>query len=184
MVNAPGAERDVRATVRRRITPRSDLGADGQGRLRRGRRDRAAQASGSRCACRPSYASPGMSRVPYRAAVPLTRRAIFARDGGRCVYCCAPATSIDHVMPRSRGGMHVWENVVSCCRRCNHTKADRIITELGWRIAARPCGADRHRLAGARLRTHGSAVACLSRRPGLRRRRASLGLTGESPARS
>lgn len=77
-------------------------------------------------------------RVPYRAAVPLTRRAVFARDGGRCVYCLAPATSIDHVQPRSRGGMHVWENVVSCCRRCNHTKADRVITELGWRMPRPP----------------------------------------------
>lgn len=77
-------------------------------------------------------------RVPYRAAVPLTRRALFARDGGRCVYCRAPATSIDHVLPRSRGGQHVWENVVSCCRRCNHQKADRIITELGWRMPHQP----------------------------------------------
>jgi 5-methylcytosine-specific restriction endonuclease McrA len=77
-------------------------------------------------------------RVPYRAAVPLTRRAVFARDGGRCVYCRAPATSIDHVMPRSRGGTHVWENVVSCCRRCNHAKADRVITELGWRMPRAP----------------------------------------------
>src|SRR3954451_16346423 len=51
-------------------------------------------------------------RVPYRMHVPLTRRAVFARDGGRCVYCTAPATSIDHVVPRSRGGEHVWENVV------------------------------------------------------------------------
>jgi 5-methylcytosine-specific restriction endonuclease McrA len=77
-------------------------------------------------------------RVPYRATVPLTRRAVFARDGGRCVYCRAPATSIDHVLPRSRGGMHVWENVVSCCRRCNHAKADRVITELGWRMPHPP----------------------------------------------
>jgi len=45
-------------------------------------------------------------RIPYRHAVPLSRRAIFARDGGRCVYCAAPATSIDHVIPRSRGGGH------------------------------------------------------------------------------
>jgi 5-methylcytosine-specific restriction endonuclease McrA len=77
-------------------------------------------------------------RVPYRATVPLTRRAVFARDGGRCVYCKAPATSIDHVYPRSRGGMHVWENVVSCCRRCNHAKADQVITELGWRMPRQP----------------------------------------------
>lgn len=77
-------------------------------------------------------------RVPYRASVPLTRRAVFARDGGRCVYCNAPATSLDHVVPKSRGGAHAWENVVSCCRRCNHTKADRAISELGWRLRQVP----------------------------------------------
>src|SRR5437764_10300403 len=46
-------------------------------------------------------------RVPYRNHVPLTRRAVFARDGGRCVYCSGPATSLDHVIPKSRGGEHV-----------------------------------------------------------------------------
>ena len=77
-------------------------------------------------------------KVPYRAHVPLTRRAVFARDGGRCVYCAAPATSLDHVIPRSRGGEHVWDNVVSCCRRCNHAKADRGLVELGWRMRRQP----------------------------------------------
>ena len=77
-------------------------------------------------------------RIPYRGAVPLTRRAVFARDDGRCVYCGAPATSIDHVVPKSRGGQHVWENVVSCCRRCNHAKADRTISDLGWRMRRAP----------------------------------------------
>jgi 5-methylcytosine-specific restriction endonuclease McrA len=78
-------------------------------------------------------------RVPYRAmTVPLTRRAVFARDGSRCVYCSAPATSLDHVIPRSRGGRHTWDNVVSCCRRCNHAKGDRVIGELGWRLHSLP----------------------------------------------
>jgi 5-methylcytosine-specific restriction endonuclease McrA len=77
-------------------------------------------------------------KVPYRAHVPLTRRAVFARDGGRCVYCAAPATSLDHVIPRSRGGEHRWDNVVSCCRRCNHAKADRGLVELGWRMRRQP----------------------------------------------
>ena len=77
-------------------------------------------------------------KVPYRAHVPLTRRAVFARDGGRCVYCAAPATSLDHVIPRSRGGEHCWDNVVSCCRRCNHAKADRGLVELGWRMHRQP----------------------------------------------
>ena len=73
-------------------------------------------------------------RVPYHGHVPLTRRAVFARDGGRCVYCGVPATSIDHVVPRSRGGRHEWGNVVSACRRCNHVKADRTVADLGWRL--------------------------------------------------
>ena len=77
-------------------------------------------------------------RVPHRAHVPLTRRAVFARDGGRCVYCDSPATSLDHVVPRSRGGLHVWENVVSACRRCNHVKADRDVSDLGWRMRHAP----------------------------------------------
>jgi 5-methylcytosine-specific restriction endonuclease McrA len=77
-------------------------------------------------------------RVPYRATVPLTRKAVFARDGGRCVYCGAAATSLDHVVPRSRGGEHAWDNVVSACGRCNHVKADRGIAELGWHLRRAP----------------------------------------------
>jgi 5-methylcytosine-specific restriction endonuclease McrA len=77
-------------------------------------------------------------RVPYRATVPLTRKAVFARDGGRCVYCNAAATSLDHVIPKSRGGAHSWDNVVSACGRCNHVKADRGIAELGWRLHRQP----------------------------------------------
>ncbi|MGB8650552.1 MAG: HNH endonuclease [Mycobacteriales bacterium] len=77
-------------------------------------------------------------KVPYLATVPLTRKAVFARDGGRCVYCSAPATSLDHVVPRSRGGEHCWENVVSACARCNHLKADRAVAELGWRLHRAP----------------------------------------------
>lgn len=77
-------------------------------------------------------------RVPYRGTVPLTRKAVFARDGGRCVYCQAAATSLDHVIPRSRGGPHSWDNVVSACSRCNHVKADRGIAELGWRLGRPP----------------------------------------------
>ena len=77
-------------------------------------------------------------RIPYRGPVPLTRRAVFARDGGRCVYCGGSATSIDHVVPRSRGGTHTWDNVVAACRRCNHTKADRSLAEMGWALPHPP----------------------------------------------
>jgi 5-methylcytosine-specific restriction endonuclease McrA len=77
-------------------------------------------------------------RIPYRHAVPLSRRAIFARDNGRCVYCGVTATSIDHVIPRSRGGGHNWENVVSACHKCNHVKADKTLKDLGWRLRIVP----------------------------------------------
>jgi 5-methylcytosine-specific restriction endonuclease McrA len=77
-------------------------------------------------------------RVPYPASVPLSRRAVFTRDGQTCVYCGGSATSIDHVVPRSRGGTHTWDNVVAACRRCNHTKADRSLAELGWALPSPP----------------------------------------------
>ncbi len=77
-------------------------------------------------------------RVPHRAHVPLTRRAIFARDHGRCAYCGGTATSVDHVVPKSRGGRHVWDNVVAACSRCNRVKADRSVAELGWRMRSIP----------------------------------------------
>ena len=77
-------------------------------------------------------------RVPYPAQVPLSRRAVFTRDGQTCVYCGNSATSIDHVVPRSRGGTHTWDNVVAACRRCNHTKADRSLAELGWALPHPP----------------------------------------------
>ncbi len=77
-------------------------------------------------------------RVPFRGSVTLTRRAIFARDRGRCVYCDTPATTVDHVIPRSRGGRHVWNNVVAACTRCNHTKADHTLAELGWHLRQQP----------------------------------------------
>ncbi len=77
-------------------------------------------------------------RVPYRPDVGLSRRAIFARDGGRCAYCRGTAETIDHVLPRSRGGGHQWDNVVAACAHCNHTKGDRTPAELGWRLHVVP----------------------------------------------
>lgn len=77
-------------------------------------------------------------KVPYQRVAPLSRRALFARDHGRCQYCGAPAESIDHVVPRSRGGLHAWENVVAACRRCNTVKSDRLLAETSLRLRTRP----------------------------------------------
>ncbi|MCH9768856.1 MAG: HNH endonuclease [Actinomycetia bacterium] len=77
-------------------------------------------------------------RVPYRARVPMTRAALMHRDRFRCAYCGAKADTVDHVVPRSRGGAHSWENCVAACSGCNHRKADRLLTELGWKLHATP----------------------------------------------
>lgn len=76
--------------------------------------------------------------VPYRAAVAPTRRTVLHRDGHRCAYCAGPADTVDHVHPRSRGGVHEWTNVVAACSRCNHKKADRLLSELGWQLLVTP----------------------------------------------
>lgn len=73
-------------------------------------------------------------KIPYRHTVPLSRRAIFARDKNRCGYCGSVATTVDHIIPRSRGGGHVWENVVAACKQCNHDKDDLTLKELGWNL--------------------------------------------------
>lgn len=77
-------------------------------------------------------------KVPYHRRTSLSRRAVFARDEHRCQYCGGAADSIDHVMPRSRGGLHIWENVAAACRRCNLDKRDRTPDEAGMRLARAP----------------------------------------------
>ena len=77
-------------------------------------------------------------RVPYRWNTPLNRRSVFARDANRCQYCSGPAESIDHVVPRSRGGEHVWDNVVAACRPCNVRKRDRMLHETSMRLRRTP----------------------------------------------
>jgi 5-methylcytosine-specific restriction endonuclease McrA len=76
--------------------------------------------------------------VPYRASVALTRRAVFARDGWVCQYCGAPAENVDHVVPKSRGGLHTWDNVVAACRRCNSRKENRLAHDVGLKLARQP----------------------------------------------
>lgn len=77
-------------------------------------------------------------RVPFRTRVPLSRRAVFARDGHRCQYCNRAAENIDHVVPRSRGGTHSWDNVVASCRACNARKEDRMLHDTGFKLRRPP----------------------------------------------
>lgn len=71
-------------------------------------------------------------KVPFPKRVALTKRAVFARDNYRCQYCGASAENIDHVVPRSRGGGHSWDNVVASCKPCNSRKEDRFLHETNF----------------------------------------------------
>ena len=77
-------------------------------------------------------------KVPHHRRTSLSRRAVFARDDHRCQYCGDHADSIDHVLPRSRGGTHEWENVAAACRPCNLRKRDRTPEEASMRLARIP----------------------------------------------
>lgn len=83
-------------------------------------------------------------RVPYDRHVPLSRRAVFVRDQHECQYCSGPAETLDHVIPRSRGGLHSWENVVAACRRCNLHKGDRLLEHTQLVLRRRPTMARRY----------------------------------------
>jgi 5-methylcytosine-specific restriction endonuclease McrA len=79
-------------------------------------------------------------RVPRTLQRKISRRALFARDGWRCMYCGTTGgkLTLDHVVPRSRGGDSVWENVVTCCAPCNHRKGNRSLAEAQMTLSATP----------------------------------------------
>ncbi len=77
-------------------------------------------------------------RVRFDRSVPLNRRSIFLRDDFECQYCDRPAENVDHVVPRSQGGLHTWDNVVAACRRCNSKKGGRTPEQAGLTLRHRP----------------------------------------------
>lgn len=68
----------------------------------------------------------------------VSRRAVLFRDKNTCVYCGGHATTIDHIIPRSKGGKHDWSNVVAACKPCNSKKSDSFLESLGWEIHKQP----------------------------------------------
>ena len=79
-------------------------------------------------------------RVPRAVQRKISRRALFARDGWRCVSCGSTGgrLTLDHVVPRSRGGESVWENVVTSCAPCNLRKGDRLLHEASMELRKKP----------------------------------------------
>ncbi|KLI09235.1 MULTISPECIES: HNH endonuclease [Mycobacteriaceae] len=79
--------------------------------------------------------------VPYRREADHASRAeILTRDANRCQFvgCGGSATTIDHLLPRSRGGGNTWHNLVASCEACNGAKANRTPAEAGMRLVREP----------------------------------------------
>jgi 5-methylcytosine-specific restriction endonuclease McrA len=81
-------------------------------------------------------------KIPRRLRLPCSRRGVLARDRETCQYCgVQPGRSqltVDHIMPRSRGGLTTWDNVVAACRECNHRKGGRTPDEANMLLLTTP----------------------------------------------
>lgn len=80
-------------------------------------------------------------RTIYRTGVAFCKKNIFIRDGFKCAYCGTnkQRLTIDHIIPRSRGGKSNFENCVAACKSCNLKKGGRTPREAGMYLKARPC---------------------------------------------
>lgn len=80
----------------------------------------------------------GYANIPYRGVL-LNRHNIFKRDGNKCQYCSSVYDlTIDHVLPRSRGGISSWDNLTTACRQCNAKKGDFTPQEAQMTLLQRP----------------------------------------------
>jgi 5-methylcytosine-specific restriction endonuclease McrA len=94
---------------------------------------------------RTEYRAPSVIRLQYlirrpRPRVKLSRREVFTRDRHTCQYCGRQAhdMTLDHVVPRHRGGGHTWENLVTACKACNHRKGGKMLDEARLRLLRPP----------------------------------------------
>lgn len=80
-------------------------------------------------------------RIPFKQ-VNLTRRNIFRRDSYICQYCTEAFMSdeltIDHIIPKSRGGQNSWVNCVTSCMKCNNSKSNKTLQEIGFKLLKEP----------------------------------------------
>jgi 5-methylcytosine-specific restriction endonuclease McrA len=99
--------------------------------------------------------------IPIRLQL-VTRKNLYARDGNTCMYCGekfhGADLTLDHIIPKSRGGDGSWHNLVCACKKCNHRKADRTPEEAGMKLLRRPLPASintgRHVLRSMGLEVH------------------------------
>ena len=80
-------------------------------------------------------------RIPHQTRA-LSRKNILLRDRNTCQYCCKVMSSgeltLDHVIPRSRGGLSTWENLVACCHDCNRRKGNQLAHETNMKLLREP----------------------------------------------
>ncbi|MEM7554186.1 MAG: HNH endonuclease [Cyanobacteria bacterium P01_A01_bin.84] len=70
---------------------------------------------------------------------PVNRREVLRRDHYTCQYCGSRKhLTLDHVLPRSKGGLHVWDNIVTACEKCNSRKGDKTLKEIGMKLRTKP----------------------------------------------
>jgi 5-methylcytosine-specific restriction endonuclease McrA len=90
---------------------------------------------------------PSIIRMLYyikrgRKRVALTKKNVLLRDNYLCAYCAEPIphhlATVDHVLPKARGGKSTWENLVAACQRCNNRKGDRRLEDCGMTLRRRP----------------------------------------------
>lgn len=78
------------------------------------------------------------ARIPYKNIV-LSRKNILKRDANTCQYCgSTDDLTIDHIIPKSRGGADSWENLVAACNKCNHKKGNRTPKEAAMPLVRKP----------------------------------------------
>lgn len=81
-----------------------------------------------------------MAKVPRMQRVPFSRRMLAVRDNHECQFkhCSNRGTTVEHILPSSRGGKSTWTNCVMACGPCNYKKADRTLKEMGWELKRKP----------------------------------------------
>ncbi len=76
--------------------------------------------------------------IPYKGVM-LTRNNLFRRDKGECLYCgSTKQLTVDHVVPRSKGGKSNWTNLATACHRCNVKKGDKLPDQVGMKLSKEP----------------------------------------------
>jgi len=95
---------------------------------------------------RTEFRAPSVIRLQHRIRRPrprvkLSRREVFVRDRHTCQYCgrIAHDLTLDHIVPRHRGGSHTWDNLVAACKGCNHRKGSKTLDEARMRLVRAPC---------------------------------------------